>query len=575
MAASILRPAVDYFRMSSDRQETSIADQRTAVEAYAAKHGYKIIREYIDEGISGDATDKRLEFQRMMRDATDKGDFEVVLCWDQDRFGRFDPLEAGYWIKPLRDAGIRLETVAQGRIDWEDFAGRIVYAVQQEGKHAFLKDLSRNTLRGKLRAAKQGLWPGGPPPFGYGLEKHKLVLGDPARVAFVAWLFRRYAEPGVSIRTLVGEANEQAVRPTRGGFWRVNVLRKILRCPLYYGDFVWNRLRNGKYNTIIGGELVKSTGTKRGHVTEKDPADYIIVPKTHEAIVDRATWDAAQAKLVRNRNLTTPRGNVTPFLLTGLLVCGHCGATMHGATDKGGRGGKKPKTLRQYQCAGYSSSGLARCERFRVSEQPVVDCIVRKIREDFLNPDNLRKLEAEIKWQLDGRGKPDPTQAKKVRAQLAKLQHQIDQGAERVLSAPAELVEVLSAKLRGWQEEQRRLKTELDGLDKPKAKGKAGPSVDEVIAPLWELEKRLATANPAMVREVIRQTVSRVECHFERRERAGRMVRTLARGLIHLRVDKQIVRDVPNVSTLCPPAAATMRARLANSWPRTSAKSKS
>ena len=52
---------------------------------------------------------------------------EAVLCWDQDRFGRFDPLEAGYWIKPLRDAGIRLETVAQGRIDWEDFAGRIIF----------------------------------------------------------------------------------------------------------------------------------------------------------------------------------------------------------------------------------------------------------------------------------------------------------------------------------------------------------------------------------------------------------------------------------------------------------------
>jgi hypothetical protein len=38
--------------------------------------------------------------------------------------------------------------VAQGRIDWSDFAGRIVYAVRQEGKHAYLHDQSRKTTAG-------------------------------------------------------------------------------------------------------------------------------------------------------------------------------------------------------------------------------------------------------------------------------------------------------------------------------------------------------------------------------------------------------------------------------------------
>lgn len=55
---------------------------------------YTIVREYLDEGFSGDATEKRLQFQQMIAEAAD-GDFEVVLCWDQDRFGRFDSLEAG------------------------------------------------------------------------------------------------------------------------------------------------------------------------------------------------------------------------------------------------------------------------------------------------------------------------------------------------------------------------------------------------------------------------------------------------------------------------------------------------
>jgi DNA invertase Pin-like site-specific DNA recombinase len=131
--STLLIRAVAYYRMSDKSQEASIPAQREAVQAYAAKHGHKIVREYKDEGISGDATEKRLGFQKMLKDASEVGDFEAVLCWDQDRFGRFDPLEAGYWVKPLRDAGVRLETVAQGRIDWEDFAGQIIYAVNQGG----------------------------------------------------------------------------------------------------------------------------------------------------------------------------------------------------------------------------------------------------------------------------------------------------------------------------------------------------------------------------------------------------------------------------------------------------------
>ena len=42
MAATI--PAVAYYRMSSDKQETSIANQRTAVEQYAVNREYRVVR---------------------------------------------------------------------------------------------------------------------------------------------------------------------------------------------------------------------------------------------------------------------------------------------------------------------------------------------------------------------------------------------------------------------------------------------------------------------------------------------------------------------------------------------------
>ena len=147
--------AVLYLRMSDERQEHSIGDQRTELLSYAEKHGYRVLREYDDPAISGDDTIRRSGFLRMREDAA-KGEFSVVLCWDQDRFGRFDPIEGGYWILPFRNAGVRLETIAQGKIDWTDFAGRLRYMVEQEGKHAYLRDLSRNVLRGVRRAAEDG-----------------------------------------------------------------------------------------------------------------------------------------------------------------------------------------------------------------------------------------------------------------------------------------------------------------------------------------------------------------------------------------------------------------------------------
>src|SRR5690242_8939283 len=201
MADGIVR-AVAYYRMSDDKQTASIPEQRAAVEKMAGQRGYLIAREYRDEGISGDDTEKRLDFRRMIGDAGRLGDFDAVLCWDQDRFGRFDPLEAGYWVKPLRDAGVRLETVAQGRIDWEDFAGRIVYAVQQEGKHAYLRDLSRNATRGMIAAARQGRRNGGKRTYGYSLRDKQLAEGPPEEAEVVRWLFQTYAHTDASTRGL-------------------------------------------------------------------------------------------------------------------------------------------------------------------------------------------------------------------------------------------------------------------------------------------------------------------------------------------------------------------------------------
>lgn len=119
--------SVGYLRRSTDKQEQSLDDQRREIERYAARNGYSVVRWFQDDGISGDDTERRAGFQSMHKEACNGRDFDAILCWDQDRFGRFNSMEAGYWIHPLMKAGVKLVTVTEGPIQRNDFTGRMMY----------------------------------------------------------------------------------------------------------------------------------------------------------------------------------------------------------------------------------------------------------------------------------------------------------------------------------------------------------------------------------------------------------------------------------------------------------------
>lgn len=79
--------AVIYARYSSKRKsKESIKKQLKSCQDYADKYGYKIIGQYIDRAYSG-MSDKRPEFQRMIKDA-EKKQFEYIIVYTLDRFTR-------------------------------------------------------------------------------------------------------------------------------------------------------------------------------------------------------------------------------------------------------------------------------------------------------------------------------------------------------------------------------------------------------------------------------------------------------------------------------------------------------
>ena len=355
-----LIPAVAYIRMSSDKQDASPQQQRDELTKLAARDGYHLVGEYFDDAISGDRTDKRHAFQRMIADAG-RGKFKAILCWDQDRFGRFDSVEAGFYIHPLRQAGVKLVTVAQGAVDWTTFAGRLIYNVQQEGKHAYLRDLSRNVLRGRLAAARRGEWLS-IPPLGYAVENKRLVIGDPSAVEVVRGMFRDYLG-GHSLRAIAADLNRRGIRTRRGAAWSGKDITVILRNRAYLGEYRFGTVRSGKYHQV--GE------------------DMVVIPNNHPALIDRTLFDKVQRRLPSRRKATTPHADGGDYVFTGICQCGKCKGPMCGHRNQG--------SIR-FRCRNSNVKGT--CETNSVVQAELLDVVLTAIEERFADPRTVERFKA-------------------------------------------------------------------------------------------------------------------------------------------------------------------------------------
>lgn len=467
--------AVGYLRRSTSKQEKSLDDQRREIERYAAEHGYTIVRWYQDDGISGDSTEKRLGFQAMHKAACNGRDFDVIICWDLDRFGRFDSSEAGYWSHPLRKAGVRLVTVTEGPIDWNTFAGRIVNAVKHEGKHQYLVDLSRNVARGQITTALSGWLTGQRAPYGYDrmfvdaagnhcqrvrinekIAKPRswhvtLVPSDRAEVlGTLRWMFTTYAEQDIGLRALADQLNAKGIPGPNGGPWYAASIREILANDAYTGTFVWPKRRLGKYHRVALDTVKErdpSEVTSAGEPAPVDnvPEEQIVKRDCWPALVDQGLFDAVQAKLQRRRRSAPGQGyrthtkaNGDRYLLSGLVFCEKCGCKMHGMNNTRKKNGKT-YNYPKYVCSTYCRSGKHNpfgCGCHAIGQDGLVETLIQKLQKSVLLSGKLDELREKVRKQLAAvTAKPDAGQLVELRRALADLKLEIDQGTKRLISA--------------------------------------------------------------------------------------------------------------------------------------------
>jgi site-specific DNA recombinase len=524
--------------MSTDKQEDSIERQRKQVEPYAAREGYRIVVTHEDHGIAGDEFDRRPGLQRLLKDAK-AGKLKTILVDELSRLSRQDYIDfITTVVKPLRDCGVNVVSVAEGPQSWDNVVGIIQTAVHQDKNTSEVKKMSRRVLGGMLKKAAAGGWMGGSVPYGLAVagtgKGRRYAPGDPDRAAAVRMIFERCA----ACHTLRGIARELIDRaipdPSGKLLWHPNTICKILRNRKYVGDNTWNTRHCGKYHGCRNGDIVENgNGPRTDRPNPKE--HWVIAPDTHEGLVSRELFEKCQERLAENQKHTTPIRDGGPFLLTGLLVCGHCGYRLVGHTHKA-------RGKRYYRCGHYKRAGRRACLAYNIREDKLLAAIVGRLRAAVLNKDNLDKLREELRRQLDEERRQAPAKEAALRKRLKTAAAKIDKALDRMAFIDPELLPDYSARIKSWKEDKAKLEAELDAVLHPPVRMQLEEAVKAAEGQLELLERNLDKGDPALVRETIREIITKVEVWFEADRPGGRRNEryTFQRGRIYFRPQEEL-----------------------------------
>ena len=208
-------------------------------------------------------------------------------------------------------------------------------------------------------------------PYGYmhSPDNPKEWIPDPETAPVVKEIFDLYAS-GIGIRKICHLLYERKVEcpgvyefkksGRRGGHpnfdnpynWAQNSVRRILSNRFYVGD------------TVNFKTYTKSNKLKKR--IKNEPENILIFENTHEAIIDRKTFDIVQ-KHFEGRKRPDTQGEIDKY--SGFLYCGDCGKRMYLHRSK-----TMPAEKNYFQCGGYQQ-GKSRCTVHNIKEQ-VLDTIV-------------------------------------------------------------------------------------------------------------------------------------------------------------------------------------------------------
>lgn len=332
-----------YARYSSHAQkDASIEQQVKEAQEYAQRMGIRIVEVYADRAVSG-KTDRRANFQRMMRDA-EKKKFRYVIAWKSNRMGR-NMLQAMVNEARLQELGVRVLYTEE---DFDDTAaGRFALRSMMNVNQFYSENMAEDIRRGLRDNAENCKLTNGSIPFGYKKGEDLRYELDEPKDSIVREIFTRIA-CGEAFVDIANDLNARGIKTTRGNCWGKGSFHSMLANERYTGVYIYDDIR------VEGG-----------------------IPRI---VSDELFWKVQEVLKTKKNPQGRHRVN-GDYLLTGKLFCGRCKSPMVGISGTSKTGDK------HYYYICQKKRMEKDCEKENVRRDVIEVAVARAIKEYALQDD--------------------------------------------------------------------------------------------------------------------------------------------------------------------------------------------
>ena len=326
--------AAIYARLSQHRgteQSASTVRQEAECRRLAAERGLEVVEVLIDDDASAYSGKRRPGYVRAC-EMIAGGEIDALLAWAPDRLHR-SPRELEDFVDLIERSGAEVITVQSGRIDLSTPAGRMQARMLGSIARYESEHRSERVKIAKEQRARQGLWGGGPRPYGYSKVGDGELVIETTEAETVREIAARFLA-GESLRSIGLDLNARGVPAPRGGTWGHTQVRQVLT------------------RRSLAGRL-----TYQGEDAGPAPWPAIVSPDEHALITHRLEQAPKRRRAPR-----------VSLLTGGRLVCGCCGGALVTSRQPKDRGG-----ARLYKCGA--------CHGVSIKADPLDEAIAEAVVE--------------------------------------------------------------------------------------------------------------------------------------------------------------------------------------------------
>ncbi|MBR3254823.1 MAG: recombinase family protein [Clostridia bacterium] len=313
-----------YIRLSredGDKQESeSIGNQRKILQRYVKENNLCLVKEYVDDGISGTTFD-RPSFNELLQDIENKT-IDMVITKDLSRLGR-DYIKTGFYLEDyFPKNNIRYVAITDGIDTYIDSTNNDITPFKAIMNDMYAKDISKKIRSVLKEKQKQGEYMCSIPAYGYKRHptiKNKLIVDEQVRNV-VEKIFEMYANGHGSVEIVNYLNSNKYLSPT--GYRKTGLVQDVNNTSFNWNEVtLCNILKNEVYigNTVQNKRSIISYKVKKFRTVDKE--EHIRVENTHEPIIDKDVFEKVQCIIERRGTNTKLKYD---YLLRGLLYCYHC-----------------------------------------------------------------------------------------------------------------------------------------------------------------------------------------------------------------------------------------------------------